>query len=426
MNAMVRSLALLLLLLAAGCGDDATGPGDAEERDPAGPFLDDPVALPVLGQGAITGRFSAELWVSGSTAYTTTWGNRGGRTGNTVYLWDVAGPQPVLLDSLTIENATTLGDVEVVQRPGASPLLVVATERANGSIVLYDLANPRAPVRINRYISPNTRAGVHTAEIEFVDGTLYGFLSIDPDNSLDGSPAKLVVVDLTNPLSPREVFVQAMGRPFVHDVFVRDGYLFTANWDEGLAIWSIGAEGSGSPASPVRLATAATIGGNVHNVWWFHDPRNGEKRYAFVGEEQTPPKGSAGDIHVVDVSDPRAPREVAFFTVPGAGTHNFWVDEARGVLYAAYYNGGVRAINVRGDLSTCTDAQKSDADHTAGTTLLCDLDKMGRAVGVGLNDAGRNANVWGVQQVGDVLYASDMNNGLWALDLTPLYRALGR
>ena len=105
----------------------------------------------------------------------------------------------------------------------------------------------------------------------------------------------------------------------------------------------------------------------------------------FVGEE-APGNGSLlnssnGDIHVVDVSNMAAPREVAFYHVDDAGTHNFSVDEQRGILYAAYYNAGVRALDVRGDLSTCTADQKS-ADGR------CDLKKMGRELAAGLQDAG--------------------------------------
>jgi hypothetical protein len=97
---------------------------------------------------------------------------------------------------------------------------------------------------------------------------------------------------------------------------------------------------------------------------------------------------------------------VAFFGVSGAGTHNFWVDESRGVLYAAFYNGGVRAIDVRGDLAGCTAAQRS-ADGR------CNLGAMGREIARGASDPG--AFVWGVQQVGDAVYASDMLRGLYKL-----------
>ena len=120
-----------------------------------------------------------------------------------------------------------------------------------------------------------------------------------------------------------------------------------------------------------------------------------------------------GDVHVVDVSVPATPREVAYYTVQGAGTHNFSVDEPNGVLYAAYYNGGVRALDVRGDLGTCTDAQKSTPLNS--TVPLCDLRKMGRELGIGLTDRGNPVYVWGVQYLNGALYASDMINGLWKL-----------
>jgi hypothetical protein len=108
-----------------------------------------------------------------------------------------------------------------------------------------------------------------------------------------------------------------------------------------------------------------------------------------------------------------SPREVAFYTVPGAGTHNFSVDEQNGILYAAYYNGGVRAIDVRGELGTCTDAQKSSPVNQA--VQLCDLSKMGRELAVGLKDRSNAVFVWGVQFLNGSVYASDMLNGIWKL-----------
>jgi hypothetical protein len=157
----------------------------------------------------------------------------------------------------------------------------------------------------------------------------------------------------------------------------------------------------------------ATLGGDAHNIWWLHDAVSGA-RYAFVGEESAPAQlgvSSAGDIHVLDVSDLTHPREVAFYHVPGAGTHNFSVDETNGILYAAYYNAGVRALDVRGDLETCTASQQV----VTGTLVRCDLAAMGREVGRGLASGTPPVYVWGVQYVGGQLYASDMLNGLWKL-----------
>jgi hypothetical protein len=186
--------------------------------------------------------------------------------------------------------------------------------------------------------------------------------------------------------------------------------LFVGLWDDGLAIWDLGGAGrGGTPEAPVPISTVRTVGGSVHNAWWFHNPAANERRYVFVGEEGPANlfSSSSGDIHVVDVSNLAQPREVAFYRVQGAGTHNFWMDEARGVLYAAYYNGGVRAIDVRGDLSACASTERSIDGR-------CDLGLMRRELATGLT-TGQAVSIWSVQYTGDAVYASDMLNGLWKL-----------
>jgi hypothetical protein len=134
----------------------------------------------------------------------------------------------------------------------------------------------------------------------------------------------------------------------------------------------------------------------VHNGWWFHNPVSGENRYLFIGQEGPGVIGSksSGDIHVVDVADLAHPREVASFHFTGAGTHNFWMDEARQILYAAYYNGGVVALDVSG-------------------TLGGDLSRrvLGRIRPGGAGDT----YTWGVQLANGSLYAIDMLSGLWQL-----------
>lgn len=359
-------------------------------------------ALTAFGMGRVSDRFTAEVWVQENIAYTTTWGNRLA-PGNAVKIWNVLGDVPTLVDSVIVPAASTLGDI---QASDDGQLLVVATEFSPGSIMIYSLANPAKPQFISRYTTALTDPGVHTAEVQRVNGKLYAFLCIDPRA---GSPARLVIVDLSDPAAPTQVFTAAMGNPFVHDVFVRDGILFTALWNDGVTIWDIGGAGSGTVSNPIALGNVKTVGGDVHNIWWFHNAATGEKRYAFVGEEGPGAVGvrSSGDIHVVDVSNFASPREVAFFHIDGAGTHNFSVDESRGILYAAYYNAGVRAIDVTGDLSSCADADK-------GSSGRCDLAKMGREIGHWPDGAG-GVYVWGVKLVGLRLYASDMLNGLWKL-----------
>ncbi|MGQ0539512.1 MAG: LVIVD repeat-containing protein [Gemmatimonadaceae bacterium] len=364
-----------------------------------------PAALAVAGQGEVLNRFTAEVWVRGSVAYTTTWGARAGAMGNAIYVWDVAGDTPQLRDSVIVDSASTLGDVQATDD---GRYLVVATEFAPGSIVIFDLADPLKPQKLSRFTSGSITRGVHTAEVRRVNGRNHAFLAVNQGTS---HASRLVIVDFDDAANPREVLARDIGRPFIHDTFVRDGILFTAEWHDGVSLWDIGGGGrSGTPQNPVALGNARTANGSVHNVFWFHDPISQSKRYAFIGEEGPALVGSrsSGDVHVVDVSDVTRPIEVAAYHVDGAGTHNFSMDEPNGILYAAFYNGGVRAIDVRGDLSACAANQKF-ADGR------CDLEKMGRVRAIGLLDRGKPVYVWGVHFSGSHVYASDMLNGLWKL-----------
>ncbi len=394
----------LLLAALAACGDSSTAP-----RDTTSVHHETALPMTVLGNGSLgappTAPYTAEVAVRGTTAYTSTWGNGGGL----VVIWDVSGDVPQRVGALTLAGGvTTTGDVNISDD---GRLLMVATEPA-GSIGIYGLADPRAPQLLSRYTTPNIAGGVHTAKFARVNEVLYAFLSIDPRHD---APAHIVILDMSDPAAPRELFVKQVGTPYVHDVFVRDGLLFLALWEDGLAVWDIGGGGKGgTPQAPVELgrlrAEGTTLRCCTHNVWVFKDPALGRARYAFVGEEGAAKIGSesTGDIHVVDISDFTRMREVAAYTLPGAGTHNFWMDEARGVLYAAYYNGGVRALDVRGDLSACP----AD-DRVAAGDSRCSLNKMKRELFNALTD--RSVYVWGVQYADGFVYASDMLNGLWKL-----------
>ena len=194
-----------------------------------------------------------------------------------------------------------------------------------------------------------------------------------------------------------------------HDTFVRDGIAFVLAWNAGVLIYDVGnGIRGGSPANPILVSSLITNvngvpgGAQVHNAWWFQNPTNGEKKYLFVGQEGpgTIGSSSAGDIHVVDVSDLAAPVEVGFVHVSNggannAGTHNFWMDEQRQVLYAAYYNGGVIAVDVSGSLA---------GDLSSRITAQV---KPGGA---------GNTYIWGVMLANGTLYATDMLSGFWALD----------
>jgi len=182
----------------------------------------------------------------------------------------------------------------------------------------------------------------------------------------------------------------------IHDQYLRDGLDIICAWNTGILIYDVGnGIRGGSPAKPVLVGSTATAGGEAHNTWWFHNPVTNEKKYLFVGQEGPGSIGSssAGDIHVLDVSDLTKPTEVATFHRNGSGTHNFWMDEPNQILYAAYYNGGVVAIDVSGTLTGDISSRMIDTlTFGAGDTYT-----------------------WGVQLYNGSLYAIDMLSGLWQL-----------
>jgi hypothetical protein len=195
----------------------------------------------------------------------------------------------------------------------------------------------------------------------------------------------------------------------IHDTFVRDGIVFVCAWNTGVILYDVGnGIRGGTPARPTEISRiviashAGFTGARAHNAWWFHNPTNNEKRYLFVGQEGPGVIGSSslGDVHVLDVSDLTAPTQVARYYMTGtaqpAGAHNFWMDEQAQVLYAAYYNGGVVALDVSGTLSGDLGSREIARIAPGGTETY----------------------TWGVQLVGTSLYALDMVSGFYQLERT--------
>jgi len=369
-----------LLLVLIGCGSDGGGPAPP----PPGQFV-------VQGGGNnVPERYSSDLWIQGDYAYTGTWGYRVD-VGDVLKIWHLnAAGAPALVDSIITTGILKVSDVEV---SSDGTLLVYSAENGvSGGLYLYSLANPAHPAFIASYL---VDTGLHTATFGYIGGKRYIFAAKNP---LD--PALMIFEIAPGTASPITLtaVVPVPANYGHHDTFVRDGIAFVCAWNTGVLIYDVG-DGvkGGSPASPQLISSLVTAGGEVHNAWWFHNPVTGEKRYLFIGQEGPGTVGtsSSGNIHVVDVSNLAMPREVASYGMSGAGTHNFWMDEARQVLYAAYYNGGVVALDVSGTLSGSL-ASRVIARITPG--------------GEG------NTFVWGVMLANGHLYASDMLSGLWELN----------
>jgi hypothetical protein len=372
--------------LLSGCGGDGSG----------GPGLTAAGFSVLSGGNNVPERFSSDLWVHGSWAYTGTWGRapRNGVRGDALKIWSLdATGAPTLADSITIPGVSNVSDVQVSDD---GSVLVFSTEGgANAGLYVYALTDPRAPAFRDSALVAD---GIHTATIADINGRRYVFAARNPK-----TPA-LLVYDVTDPASVAlQAAVPIPPAYGIHDTYVRDGLAFVFAWNTGVIIYDVGnGLRGGSPSNPVEISRLVTADNNVpggvqvHNGWWFHNPVRGENRYLFIGQEGSGVVGaeSSGDLHVVDVFDLEHPIEVAFFHLAGAGTHNFWMDESRQILYMAYYNGGVVALDVSGQ-------------------LLGDLsNRLIAQIKPGGDD---DTYTWGVQLVNGSVYAIDMLSGLWQL-----------
>ncbi|HET6778638.1 MAG TPA: Ig-like domain-containing protein, partial [Gemmatimonadales bacterium] len=352
------------------------------------------IILTVAGGGNnVPDRYSSDLWVHGNYAYTGTWNFRD-ELGNALNVWALnASGAPALAGTVLVPEIGTVSDVQVSDN---GDVLVLSGEAgSDGGIYTYSLSNPAQPTFLGAALVGYR--GVHTVTLSTIGGRNYAFAAMNPDLSagpVEGKPA-LMIYDITAPATPTLVRREPIEPNYgIHDTFVRDGIAFVFAWDEGVIIYDVGnGIRGGRPSAPVKISSLVTAASDnsspsAHNGWWFHNPVTNEQRYLFIGQEGSGVVGaqSSGDIHVVDVSDLAHPVEVATFHLDGAGTHNFWVDESRQILYAAYYNAGVVALDISGTLS-----------GDLSNRLLSQIQPGGAG----------NTYTWGVQLANGWLYAID-------------------
>ncbi len=356
--------------------------------------------IELVGQGSVSDKFTSDLWIwegqdGRDYAVTGTWGADG-----TAYFWDVTDPGSVTkIDSIQVDARTVNdvkvsedGNVTVISREGAS-------NRKNGLVIL-DTSNPR-DVKILSTYDKNMTGGVHNV---FIDkGYVYAL----------SAGQKYYVINIKDPKNPFAVSKFELDTPghSVHDVWVEDGIAYSSNWGDGIQLVDVGnGIAGGSPENPVQFASYAYPSGDNHAAFPFHSKSTG-KFYVIGGDEKFPYAMNGnylagGYLHMIDFSDLKNPEEVARFELPFAGSHNFWVDSESETLYATFYNGGVRVIDISGE-------------------LMGDLLAQGREITFYLPGDPKgfvpNApQTWGAQLHKGHLFYSDMNSGLWVSKVEPI------
>ena len=346
-------------------------------------------SLRLVGRGPIATHHSADMWVFEGVdgrdyAYVGTFQH------DWMMAFDVTDPDhPILTDSLQVD-ARRINDVKV--HPNNQIAIITregASDRRNG-IVLLDLSEPAHPAILSEYTETVT-GGVHNVWIRGEENLVY---------AAHNGTSSMHIIDISDPLVPREVGRWGLDKESktLHDVIVQDGYAYLSYWNDGLVMLDVGAgTHGGTPTVPAFVSRFAYPVGHTHTAW-----RAGD--YLFVGDEIFPPDWdparpieASGYVHVIDYSDPDNPREVARYEVPEAGAHNFWVEDE--LMYVGYYQGGLRVVDVSGELRG-------------------DLYRQGRELAVlKTTDADAVVPNWpmtfNAQPFKGNLFMSDFNSGLW-------------
>lgn len=233
-----------------------------------------------------------------------------------------------LYNGVSIVDVTNpTNPVELHRIPGANTVwrdlktwgsYAYVTNEGSGGLLIIDLAG--LPGSINTITrQPN---GLNTAHNVFIDENGIAYIL-----GGDGANRGALMLDLNaNPWNPP--VVGNYNTRYVHDAFVRNDTLWTAEINDG--IFSV--VNITNKSNPVVMATQATTGVTTHNLWLSDDGK-----YLYTTDEV-----SNGNIDAYDVSDLSNIRRLATFqSSPGQNVipHNVFLKGNFGII--AYYRDGV-------------------------------------------------------------------------------------
>ena len=376
--------------------------------------------LDVVGQGRESRVFTTDLWIwegVDGRDYALT----GSKFGDGISMvWDVTDPSNIFkTDSIQVDARTT-NDVKVspdgrygaISREGAS-------DRRNG-VVILDLADPAHPRVASTFEGNGVTGGVHNM-----------FATNDYLFALAGGD-KYVILDMRDLEHPRYVSEYNHPNSRVHDVWVHDGLAYSAEWETGVVVVDVGnGRWGGSIENPVFVTSFPLTTGSTHAVFPYYQESTG-RFLLVVGDERVQrnglawegsgpdhrqqydpetgkggyPRATSGYTQIVDFTDPMNPVQLARYEVSEYGTHNMWVEND--VLYQAYYEGGVRMVDISGD-------------------LMGNLYTQGRELSVfkafdPLGYIPNSAAAWGVMPWKGNIFFADINSGMWAVQMRPTER----
>ena len=426
--------------------------------------------IEVVGQDSLGGRgFNADVWTHKGFAYIGHWGFTDWATGNArfcpvapkngIAVVDATDPtHPASVSTLQNPAGTSAEDV-VVYTAESGPLAgrdiaAVGIQVCGGprddlsfprGLMLWDVTDPADPEELGFWDAECCTRGVHEFEIEHrADlGRTFAYATVPTSRYEDSETASgfrdddgdgdFRLIDITDPEHPFQVSewaIQDIGGPFYGgqgcDPDANYGHgaepsadgtlVFLSYWDSGFIELDLT-----DPALPVfkgRTVYSANADGDAHSSQW-----DESRELLFSADEDFCKASGAGIetgygyMRVYDYSDPGDPVQIGEYRTPNSMGTN---DEAAGDfvihnnflvgtdVYSSWYTDGVRVVDT--------------SDPTKPVEVANFVPPAGQNT-VKPSQRGVLANttqVWGVvvDEATGLIYASDMNTGLWILRRT--------
>jgi hypothetical protein len=424
----------------------------------------------VVGHEDLDARgFNADVWVHKEIAYIGHWGFADWATGNSRFCPTAPDNGVAVIDARNPANPTRIATLQNPEGTSAEDV-VVYTARfgayagrdiaaagiqfcggsrydadADRGLMLWDVTNPAQPVQIGYLNTGCCTRGVHEFEVEHRPdlGRTFAYATVPTSRYADENTSSgyrdadgegdfrlIEITDPTNPVQVSDWGIQDIGGPFYagqgcdpdanygHGAEPSDDgkLVFLSYWDSGFIRLDLS-----NPANPVftgRTVYPPEADGDAHSSQ-YDDARG---LLITADEDFCKTSGSGiekgfGYMRIYDYSNPAAPTQIGFYKTPnssgtsdvGAGDfvihNNFIVGTTS---YTSWYTDGVRVI----DLSNPRSPREVAYFVPPATTNPVKPSQRGVLT--------NTTQVWGVvvDEATGLVYASDMNSGLWILRRT--------
>jgi hypothetical protein len=313
---------------------------------------------------------------------------------------------------------------------------------ADRGLMLWDVTTPAAPVQIGYLKTACCTRGIHEFEIEHhANGRTYAYATVPASRYPDSATASgfrdtngdgdFRLIDVTDPAHPVQVSdwgIQDIGGPFFGgqgcDADPNFGHgaepsangklVFLSYWDSGFIALDVS-----NPANPVfngRTVYPSNADGDGHSSNY-----DDARRLLFTADEDfCKNSGPAietgyGYLRVYDYSKLGAPKQIATFKTQnslgqgsqGSGDYTIHNPFLVGTdVYISWYSDGVRVVDARDPRNL------REVAYFVPPAGQNPVKPSQRGV------LSQTPQVWGVVVENGLVYASDMNTGLWVLRRT--------